>query len=116
MCQSNCGHNIFDCPDAHKFNENIGGGKITLTNCTEPEIQAKYSEFFKKIRESEAFIKCFVLRSMRNMNIPKRQITKAYKEYKKAREDLALSMNEWYFKQCLQIVILVIDSELSHMD
>lgn len=86
----------------------IDDGKITLGNFTHDETKLMYPEFYDKIRNSDAYVKCFIYLTMSHKdnkrNIPAHEINKARKEYEKARLELVASFNEWYVGICDIIV------------
>ena len=94
-----------------------GDKKITLTNWNKPETEEQYPEFYKTIRESEAWMK-YLLYTIIDMN-KERHITrsdkaKAFNAWVDAKKRLIAELNEQFTSMCDCIVGLIIRNDFHH--
>lgn len=99
------------------MNDYISNSKINLRNWKEPETEERFPEFYKKIRESDAWNKYLIhliMVSDAEQNIPKNEKTKAWNDFMDAKRCLVEELNEKLSCLCDGIVGVIISNDLRH--
>ena len=99
------------------MNDNCGNGKILVNNYNEPETEERFPEFYKKIRESNAWMK-HLLYLIIDINIEntytKNDKNKAWNEWVDARKQLVGDLDEINASLCDYFVGAIIKDDHAH--
>jgi hypothetical protein len=94
-----------------------GDKKIHWHNWKKPETEEQYPEFYKKIRESDAWMKYLLyltIHTIKERNITKSDKAKAWNLWVDAKKRLVTDLNEESASMCDSIVGLIIRNDLAH--
>ena len=99
------------------MNDYISDSKINLRNWKESETEERFPEFYRKIRESDAWLKQLnhiIMDLDVERNIPKNDKVRAWNAWIDSKKKLVEELNEKYPAICDAIVGYIIRNDLNH--
>ena len=97
------------------MNDYCGNGKILIGNYDKPEIEEKYPEFYRKVKESDAWMKYMVYLIIdMSKETTRNDSAKAWNAYVDTKKLLVAELNEKNSSLCDYIVGGIIKHDLAH--